>query len=234
MKKPLILLTARSHVYFNSRVFSDNDSYFAYVQAGGGLPLLGAAFTEEEADLYTEAMDGLLITGGDDIDPSRYNEPNTHSELMDADLEESDFLLYEAFKKAGKPILGICRGFQVIAVAEGSKLIQDIPSLGIYHEHNQRKMEPALPSNETAHMASFIPGTQLHSFFGDAYPVNTFHHQGITEAPEGFTLSARSDDGLAEGIEKDCILAVQWHPERLLHDAKHRAIVEAFVRKCSL
>jgi putative glutamine amidotransferase len=83
-------------------------------------------------------------------------------------------------------------------------------------------------------MASFVPDTQLHSFFGDAYPVNTFHHQGITEAPEGFTLSARSDDGLAEGIEKDCILAVQWHPERLLHDAKHRAIVEAFVRKCSL
>ena len=234
MKKPVILLTARGHVHVYSRVLADNDSYFDYVRAGGGMPLLGMAASREEAEMLAETADGLLITGGDDVDPARYGEPNTHSELVDEDLEESDFMLYEAFRKAGKPILGICRGFQVIAAAEGMKLIQDIPSVGLYHEHNQRRFDSPLSSSETAHTCTFVPGTRLHSIFGDTYPVNTFHHQGFTGVPDGFVLSAVSDDGISEGIEKDCVTAVQWHPERLVSDPKHRRIVEEFVKQCSL
>ena len=234
MNKPVILLTARGHVHFYSRVLADNDSYFDYIRAGGGMPVLGTAVSREEAEMLADTMDGLLITGGDDVDPARYGEENTHSELVDADLEESDFLLYEAFKKAGRPILGICRGFQVIAAAEGMKLIKDIPSVGLYHEHNQRRMDPPLGSSETSHTCTFTPGTRLFEIFGAAYPVNSFHHQGFTGVPDGFTLSAVSDDGISEGIEKDCITAVQWHPERLLADDRHRRIVEEFVKQCSL
>ena len=79
-----------------------------------------------------------------------------------------------------------------------------------------------------------MPGTQLYAVFGETGEVNTFHHQGFTGVPEGFVISAVSDDGLTEGIEKDCITAVQWHPERLLHDPRHRRIIEDFISRCLL
>ncbi len=233
MKKPLIALSARG-TETGTRIYYDNESYFNYVSLGGGIPCLVKADNEEDAEQIAEDMDALLITGGEDVDPFLYDEENTFSIPIDADLDASDIYLYHAFRKAGKPVLGICRGIQVIAVAEGESLIQDIkkedPSC---MEHNQRNLDPPVANDVFVHHVSFVPGTKTAEIFGTVYGVNTFHHQALRSVPEGFTLAGKSTDGLIEAIECPDVLGVQWHPERLYKDPKHLKLMQEFVRMAS-
>lgn len=230
--KPMIAMTSRSK-YADpsnkmSRYYYDNESYFKYIEAGGGFPVMLSTVSEEDAKIAAETFDGLLLTGGEDVDPARYGEENTASDIIDADIEISDFLLYKAFKEAGKPILGICRGVQVIAAAEGMGLIQDIPSAF----HTQHRQNGLVANNLPFHDARFIEGTRLHAIFGDVYGVNSFHHQALKGCPEGFSLSCFAEEGFPEAIEKEHVTAVQWHPERMLDDPKHKQIVIDFINDC--
>lgn len=235
MNKPMIALSARSQkTPFGTIAYYDNQSYFQFLEAGNGLGTVAYVTSEEEADVVASKCDGLLLTGGMDVDPSLYHEENTQSSLEEAGIDQSDILLYNAFKKVNKPILGICRGIQIINVAEGGTLIQDVPSYDEkYHEHMQLKMEPKKGMNDYAHTCSFVKGTVLHSLFGDEHMINSYHHQAVKDVAEGFTVSAWSDDGLVEGMEKENVLCVQWHPERLTFDPCHKAISEYFINKCS-
>ena len=226
MKNILIALTARNQsTQSDNPNLSNNRSYSDYVHLAGGTPVTVFVNDEQEADFIASKCDGLLITGGEDCNPASYNEENTASYPIADDLERSDFLLYQAFKKANKPVLGICRGIQVIGVCEGVKLIQDIPAFN-HNEHNQTKMNPPVPRDQFCHMVTFTRGTKLYDIFGDQYQVNSFHHQSLASVPKGFICSAISEDGIIEAIEKDHVLAVQWHPERLIHDPKHLAIIQ--------
>lgn len=231
MKNILIALTARNQsADKNNPILSNNRSYSDYVSMADGIPVTVFARDEKEAECFAERCDGLLITGGEDCIPSSYGEENKGSFPIDEDLENSDFLLYRAFQKRNKPVLGICRGIQVIGVCEGAHLIQDIPSL--YNvEHNQTKLTPPVPRDQFCHSVTFTPGTRLHQIFGDSYQVNSFHHQALVSIPEGFTASAYSKEGIIEGIEKDRVLAVQWHPERLMHDPCHTAIIKTWIQE---
>ncbi|MGM9941569.1 MAG: gamma-glutamyl-gamma-aminobutyrate hydrolase family protein [Bulleidia sp.] len=233
MKQPMIALTARNQSEKpDNPIWSDNRSYSDYVRAGGGLPMIVTAETEQEAQKIAEVFDGLLITGGEDCDPKYYNEPNTHSEVIQPDIDESDFMLYRAFVKAGKPVLGICRGIQVIGVCEGASLIQDIPT-EFGTQHGQNHCQPPIPNDQFCHEDSFMEDSGLYDIFGKQYGVNSFHHQALRSVPEGFTLTARSEEGIIEGIEKDHVIGVQWHPERLLHDPKHVEIIRRWIKLCS-
>ncbi len=233
MKKPMILLTARATEEFrNTRIYYDNESYFEYIKAGGGIPVLAGTVTPEDAQMLAERFDGLLVTGGEDVIPETYGEENRSSYPIDADLEESDILLYRAFVNAGKPVLGICRGMQLIAAAEGGTLIQDLREEG-FPEHNQRNAGPAVPHDCFFHNVSFESGTCLHSIFGDSYGVNSFHHQAVRTLPEGFKAAGTSEEGILEAMEKDRVTCVQWHPERLLDDPCHKALICQFVKQCS-
>lgn len=233
MKRPLICLSARDSKLNTTRIYYDNESYFDYVKAGGGIPVLAGTVTEEEAEQIAGLFDGLVVTGGGDCDPALYGEENTHSEIVEHDIDMSDILLYKAFVKAGKPVLGICRGIQLINIAEGGSLIQDIPSEPEgYMEHNQRNL-PDHPVGTTAHSCTFVQGSVLHEIFSDSHEVNTYHHQAIRRLAEGFLASAYSTDGLIEGIEKENVTAVQWHPERLIHDEKHLRLMQWFIEQCS-
>ena len=233
MTKPLICLSARESFINQTRIFYDNESYFDYVKAGGGIPVLAGTVTEEEAEQIAGSFDGLVVTGGGDCDPVLYGEENKHSEIVEHDIDMSDILLYKAFVKAGKPVLGICRGIQLINIAEGGSLIQDIPSEPErYMEHNQRNL-PDHPVGTTAHSCTFVQGSVLHEIFSDSHEVNTYHHQAIRRLAEGFRASAYSTDGLIEGIEKENVTAVQWHPERLIHDEKHLRLMQWFIEQCS-
>ena len=195
--------------------------------------MLAGTVTEEEAEQIAGLFDGLVVTGGGDCDPALYGEENTHSEIVEHDIDMSDILLYKAFVKAGKPVLGICRGIQLINIAEGGSLIQDIPSEPEgYMEHNQRNL-PDHPVGTTAHSCTFVQGSILHEIFSDSHEVNTYHHQAIRRLAEGFRASAYSTDGLIEGIEKENVTAVQWHPERLIHDEKHLRLMQWFIEQCS-
>lgn len=230
MKNILIALTARNQsADKNNPNLSNNRSYSDYVSFGGGIPVTVFVKSKEEAECIAERCDGLLITGGEDCIPASYHEENRGSFPIDEDLEKSDFLLYRAFRKMNKPILGICRGIQVIGVCEGAHLIQDIPSeYGV--EHNQTKLTPPVPRDQFCHTVTFTPGTKLYQIFGESYEVNSFHHQSLASVPEGFTGSAYSKEGIIEGIEKDHVIAVQWHPERLMHDPCHLAVMKSWIK----
>ena len=216
-----------------NRKYYDNESYFDYVRKSGGIPVLIGTVTEEEAQELALLLDGLIITGGEDIDPKFYQQENRYCECTDLDIDESDIYLYNAFNAQNKPILGICRGLQVINVIEKGMLYQDLlKENSNTHEHNQRKLEPPLGIHDTAHECSFVKDTRLHTIFGDTHPVNTYHHQAIHKLAHTLTASAYSDDGLIEAFEKENVIAVQWHPERLSHDEKHLMIGITFIQDC--
>lgn len=236
MRKPLILLTPRAVIdSYKNRTLYDNSDYFQYVQENGGIPVLASEVTQEDAIALAKQLDGLLITGGEDLDPSYYHETNTHSSLTDKSIDETDYYLYQAFRQIGKPILGICRGLQVINAFEGGTLMQDIlTQSSSYSNHNQREYDPPLSTYDVAHSCTFVPNTKLHEIFGDTTIVNTFHHQAIKDLAPGFVASSLSEDGIIEGIEKENVLAVQWHPERLRTDKKQAKLMQVFIQSCML
>jgi putative glutamine amidotransferase len=233
--KPMILLTPRnqSRTAANPNA-SNNQSYFTFIQRAGGFPVCCGILSEKEADEAANRFDGLVITGGGDVDPSLYQGDASKCSDVEPVIDRNDLLLYHAFCKQNKPVLGICRGIQVIGVAEGVTLIEDLPSSGSM-EHHQNIQFDHPPIDSMLYHASFIPGTHLHEIFGDSYAINSFHHQALKSVPEGFRLAAVSpEDHVIEAIEKENVLAVQWHPERLISDPKHYEIAYQFVAACSL
>lgn len=234
MRKMLIGLSGRVTELHNIKSYYDFHSYFEYVSNGGAIPLMLGAVTEDMADEIARQLDGLMITGGEDVDPALYGQENTASDLTLKEIEYSDIYLYNSFKKLGKPILLICRGMQIANVIEGGTLIQDIPSADAKNlEHNQLKKVPPIPRDQFSHTVKFTPGTELHRIFGDVYGVNTFHHQGVDRLADGFCLAGVCpDDGIIEAFENDLVLAVQWHPERHTQDEKHKTLFQVFLRRC--
>ncbi len=233
MNKMFIAITPRlSKNATGLEIYQDYAWYFDLVHRDDAVPVMMPALSEEEAAEAAERFDGLVITGGEDIEPALYNEENTASSVTDIRIDETDLRLYRAFRALGKPVLGICRGLQLINVAEGGTLMQDIPSENPdYHEHSQYKV-PGVAMTAYFHDVVFSEGTRLAGIFGDRAPVNSFHHQAIRKTAPGFTVSAVSDDGIIEGIERGNVLAVQWHPERLQHDERETALADAFLEDC--
>ena len=233
--KPYILLTPRNQsTNSDNRIMSDNESYFDFIAKAGGIPVLCGLINEEDADEYAARFDGLLITGGEDVSPSLYHQEPHGAGTPSPDYDRNDLLLYHAFCRADKPVLGICRGIQLIGAAEGVSLIQDLPSAN-YAQHEQKKMVPPLGTYDYAHEVLFEEGTSLYDIFGPQARVNSFHHQAVTQVPEGFKLAAVSkEDHVIEAFENENVLAVQWHPERLINDPKHFEIAYRFVGSCLL
>lgn len=234
MRKPMIALSSRLRKDSNTnRIFYDNESYYEFIRLGGGIGSVVHATCIEDAKEIAQYFDGLLLTGGEDVHPSLYHEENSKSDPIDIDIENSDRYLYFAFKELNKPILGICRGIQIINVLEGGSLIQDIQDYDSSKlNHSQATYEPPIGLHDYAHQCNFVEDSILYSIFNETHLVNSFHHQAIKTLAEGFKATAYSEDGLIEGIEKDNIIAVQWHPERLTQDEAHLNIAKYFIQKC--
>ena len=146
---------------------------------------------------------GLIMIGGGDMDPSFYGEENTASRYVDYEYDEACLKIIDRFFKAGKPILGICRGFQVLNVYFGGDLNQDIPghmANGLLHEVHGTKAEG------------------LKYPFPDVFITNTRHHQSVKTPGKGLIVSAKAFDDTIEAFEHEngLVLGVQWHPERML------------------
>ena len=156
-----------------------------------------------DIDYIANICDGLIITGGNDVNPKLYNETiNNDNIVIDDIADKLDFSLISAFNKVNKPILGICRGIQIINVYFGGSLHQDISN----HKLN---------INEN-HSINIIKDNFLYGCYQkDKITVNSTHHQAIKEVAKDFKITAISDDNIIEGIEKDNIVGVQWHPEKL-------------------
>jgi len=216
-------------------VLGANEPYVRSVQRAGGRVLLVPPGDVEAARELFGYANGLLLTGGPDVDPARYGQPNTKSVGVDAERDDVDFELLRAACDAGKPVFGICRGQQVINVALGGSLYQDVPT-----EHPS-EVTHRTPSNlgrtHLAHAIKLRRGTRLATIVGDLYiDVNSFHHQAVSDVAPGLKVTATSPDGLVEGLESDDgqILAVQCHPEELTESTTWAAaLFEDFISRAS-
>jgi len=178
-------------------------------------------------------FDGLLLGGGVDVDPARYGKPALENGTVevDADRDALDFRLFEQARRAGTPILGICRGLQVVNVALGGTLVQDIPSERPSTVVHQRTKEE---KTRRDHLVSIAPGTRLASIAGvGEAAVNSRHHQAIERVAPALTVSAVAPDGVAEAVEAKggpWLVAVQWHPENLAGDPVSENLFAEFLR----
>jgi len=231
MNKPLIGITANILITHGPgfpglrRVYINQD-YLTAIQQGGGLPIILPPVTEEaEARRLLSGVEGLLVSGGADIHPQTYDEePHPLLEQTFPDRDASDLLYLKVAQELHRPILGICRGFQILNVSRGGALFQDVslrPStLPVQHR------QPDADRRAPGHSVSLQPGSRLHRLWGNKVAVNTFHHQGLRIEGEGLAAVGWAPDGLIEAQEgpgPDYVVAVQWHPEMLAADGDPHA-----------
>lgn len=186
--------------------------YAEGLEAVGALPLLLPTLPDL-AESYAARVDAVLLTGGVDIHPRHFGaHPVAGLGAIDEERDEFETRLYRAARQAGKPVFGICRGFQLVNVLEGGTLHQHLPAVpGVWADHAQEARPPAL-----GHEVTFAPGSRLHAEHGERTFVNSYHHQGIERVAETLRVTATAPDGLVEALEGDGLVAVQWHPELLL------------------
>ncbi|MBF4999729.1 gamma-glutamyl-gamma-aminobutyrate hydrolase family protein [Nocardia sp. BSTN01] len=178
-------------------------------------------------------VDALVVTGGQDVDPELWGGPpptpnSTGGEVLAIDRRRDDYeiaLVRHALER-GIPVLGICRGHQVLNVALGGTLVPDLPDHGI--EHYSRAVVPdRRPDRE--HPVDFVAGTLAAELYGPRGAVNSWHHQAVDRPGEGLVVSGRARDGVAEAIELPGrpVLGLQWHPEAIVElDPCFRWLVE--------
>jgi gamma-glutamyl-gamma-aminobutyrate hydrolase PuuD len=200
----------------------------AYVRAvvrAGGAPLLvppGASFDET-----LDAVDGLIFSGGSDLDPDLYGE-QAHAETVGWVRERDDFELglMQAALARDVPLLAICRGSQVLNVALGGNLEQHVP------DRVQTNVHKETPGVFADHDVAVLPETKLSSILGDRADIKSHHHQGYGELGEGLREAARAPDGTVEALEdptRRFTLGVLWHPE----EGQDLALFEALVREAA-
>ncbi len=207
-----------------------NLTYFNALRASGALPVaLPYVVTAEEAAEYLEKLDGVLFTGGADIDPAEYGEERHEKcgEICAArDLAEKSY--FSALRKIKLPTLGICRGLQSLNVFAGGSLWQDIPS----------QYGDTTAHSNAEHEIEIAPGTLFARVMGsERIKVNSYHHQGIKRLAPGYVACAHAPDGITEAIcaqGRDDFLAVQYHPEMICtHDENAKRIFDWFVGVCA-
>lgn len=199
------------------------------IEAGLTPMLIPAALKPDEASRFVEMVDGVLISGGDDVHPGTYGREPTVSRGIDRDVDIFEIALIEAARATGKPLLAICRGLQILNVALGGTLHEEVTSPGGVHELIAADSDPEEMST-WRHVVRFEQGSILAGLYGsEETKVNTLHHQGIDEIASDLIVEGRSDDGLVEAAR--CAgtwwaLGIQWHPEKM--EADHRHLLSAF------
>ena len=158
------------------------------------------------------SYDGLILPGGGDVHPSRFGETNNGSRAIDEEMDEIQFNALDYFVNAKKPVLGICRGEQLINIYFGGKIIQDLPT-NFLHQYSEE-------TGIIYHDVKADRGSIIYRLYGEDFVVNSYHHQGCSLMGSGLRATAFADDGVVEAIEHKSlpIVGTQWHPERLAFD----------------
>lgn len=240
MKKPVIALTsgfmADEDVRFGGslRNYVNNDYIQSVVKCGGNPLILPVSESKEDILTLLESCDGVILTGGNDIDPLLYDELPIHETgLFMREVDDFYLRVIECADKLHKPIFGICKGHQALNVAYGGTLYQDLKvqkEASIAHFQNAYRYQPT-------HHAFIEKNNLLYDCFQDQLLVNSFHHQAIKKVAEGFKVIAKADDGVIEAIERNedtYMLGVQWHPEMMIsRDNKDMLkLMTTFINKC--
>lgn len=187
--------------------------YFEAVQRAGGIPVLlpPQPVDAEIVGRVLDGIDGLIVTGGADVDPARYGQdaaPETDKPHLERDAWE-DALLTAAIERE-LPFLGICRGMQVLNINRGGSLHQHLPD--VVGDDRFRIGKGEFATNEVV----VEPGSELDALVGAKLPVKSYHHQAVDSVGDGLRVTARTDDGIVQAVELEGVpfgLAVQWHPE---------------------
>ena len=214
--------------------FIAGDYMYAIEKAGGVPVLLPCYMDQENADKVLDRLDGLMISGGNDVDPQLYGQRiKSHTGAIIPQRDEQEINLIKGAVKRNLPVLGICRGLQIMAVAFGGTLFQDLAEDAGKEAHSLDLM----PRNHICHYVTFPEGSVLRDIYkSDSVGVNSLHHQGIDKAPENGTVLALSEDEVIEAMHfaggHDFTVAVQWHPEMMFDSVEHAKLFKAFVDSC--
>ena len=208
------------------------DKYVQAIVRAGGIPVILPAIEEPEVMAgMAEGLDGILLSGGGDVDPARYGQRATgHLGGVSVRRDAAELALAKyAIEKTDKPVLGICRGIQVMNVAMGGSLHIDLPDAGkLCHSLTM------YPRNVRSHDVKILPGTRMEAIMeGNKGRVNSFHHQAIRQLADCFAVSAVSaEDDVVEAVEmpgERFAVGVQWHPEELTEFKEAKALFRCFV-----
>jgi putative glutamine amidotransferase len=216
-----------------------NAAYVRSVLAAGGVPvILSPVLGPSYAARAMDGVDGLLLTGGEDIHPALYGaEPSPHAYPPSRERDLFELALFAVARQRELPILGICRGIQLVNVAMGGTLYQDLPTeraSAVAHDPGTARdaRTHAVRLTEGSRAAQALGGTELR--------VNSFHHQAIDRLAPGLVATGWSEDGVIEAAEAPgdapWLLAVQWHPEEMHADVKapERGLFRALINACAL
>lgn len=206
----------------------------AILHVGGEPRVLDASMP---IDTALDGLDGLLLTGGDDVEPGKYGEPR-HAATVVADpaRDEFEIALVTSARSKNLPIFAICRGIQVLNVACGGSLVQDIPSQipgAVTHALSVPPNEPYSLAHEIwIEKDTLLSKLMRERLNDDTCEVNSRHHQAVKQVAKGFTVSATAPDGIVEAIEDPSAafcLGVQWHPENFWRTGEFRPLFEGFL-----
>lgn len=211
-------------------------AYVTALENAGLIPLIVPPLSlDGAAAAILDSVAGLVLTGGEDVDPARYGEKR-HEKVrsVNAARDATEASLIEQAKAMGKPVLAICRGIQILNVALGGTLVQDIPSqIGTTIAHDEDT-----PRDARSHEILIESGSLIAAAVGAEHvTVNSFHHQSVARVADGMRVTARSPDGVIEGMESTdsnwWVMAVQWHPEEMTDSPEpwDRGLFNAFARK---
>ncbi|MEA3326872.1 MAG: gamma-glutamyl-gamma-aminobutyrate hydrolase family protein [Chloroflexota bacterium] len=219
-----------------SLVCQVGQAYITSIQKAGGIPMMiPVGMDIKSLDSLLSRLDGVLFTGGPDIDPHRFT-AQTHPKVYGVSpaRDALELALTGKVLADDKPVLAICRGIQVLNVTCGGELYLDI------HDQMPNALKhdwfPGYPRDKLVHTVNLVPDSQLNEIYGaDKIQVNSLHHQGISQIGKGLSATAYAPDGLVEGLEvngKAFALGVQWHPESLPDDPDMQRLFRAFIEAC--
>ena len=202
--------------------YAVNPDYVVALRKAGADPVVLLPENKLGLARKVDGLDGILIPGGTDVDPVLYGETNQGSEGISETIDALDIDLVTLAHSRGLPILGICRGLQVMNVALGGSLFQDIPSM----------IPEAHAHSHATHLVSIHPASRMAGHFSAEVNVNSYHHQAIKRLSPLLRCVTLSDDGIIEAVEGEGLTAVQWHPERMIDQKEQFALFEQFVEAC--
>lgn len=221
MSRPRIAVTGVTRTWDDQPRSGVNASYVRSVLAAGGLPIIFVPdlSPDETVELFGDC-DGLLLTGGEDVDPGQYGSgPHPKLGTVDPRRDANELALVAEARARDLPILGICRGIQLCNVALGGTLIQDLPS----QRPGAIDHDSPTPRDVRSHHVTVIEPSRLADILGATELIaNSFHHQAVDRLGAGLVATAVAPDGVIEGVESadpgEWLVAVQWHPEELTHE----------------
>jgi putative glutamine amidotransferase len=235
MAAPIVALTATTKEIGGMMRVRLNEAYVDAARAAGLVPLILPPLHPDELRPVLSAVQGVMLTGGEDVDPAEFGAPrHAKTQQPHSARDKCELALVSLARERRLPTLAICRGIQVVNVALGGTLVQDIPSertSDIRHDQSdEREMR--------VHDVAIEPGSRLAAAIGATrISVNSSHHQAIDRVAAGLRVTARAPDGIIEGAEWPSddwwMLAVQWHPEELVRDAHgwDRGLFAAFAKQ---